>query len=130
MADNEIIEALKCCKSAVASCEECPMYVEGVVCHGYELNEKALDLITRQQLEIERLKCEMGKLLPKDCAYAVQMEVSNKLETQIRAEAVREFAERLKAKSFKTIRNYGLTKDVVEVCDIDNLVKEMVGDTE
>ena len=36
--------------------------------------------------------------------------------------------ERLKEKSFKTIRNYGLTKDVVEVCDIDKLVKEMVGE--
>lgn len=43
----------------------------------------------------------------------------------IKSEAVKEFAERLKEKSYKTIRNYGLTKDVVEVCDIDNLVKEM-----
>ena len=40
----------------------------------------------------------------------------------------RELAERLKEKSFKTLRNYGLTKDVVEICDIDNLVKEMVGE--
>lgn len=38
----------------------------------------------------------------------------------------KEFAEKLKEKSFKAIRNYGLTKDVVEVCDIDNLLKEMV----
>ena len=42
----------------------------------------------------------------------------------------KEFAEKLKEKSFKAIRNYGLTKDVVEVCDIDNLVKEMVGEKE
>ena len=46
----------------------------------------------------------------------------------IKSEAIKEFAERLKEKSFKTIRNYGLTKDVVEVCDIDNLVIEMVGE--
>lgn len=73
------------------------------------------------QTEIERLK---------GYPYAIQVEVSKKLESQIKSEAVKEFAERLKEKSFKTIRNYGLTKDVVEVCDIDNLVKEMVGGKE
>lgn len=129
MADNEIIKALKCCKSAVASCEECPMYVEGVVCHGYELNEKALDLITRQQLEIERLNIEnMLTMSERNAFRASFYEISKQLKTA-KSKAVKEFAKRLKAKSFKTIRNYGLTKDVVEVCDIDNLVKEMVGDT-
>ena len=53
---------------------------------------KAEEEINRQQAEIERLKCEMGKLLPKNCPYAMQMEVSNKLETILRAEAVKEFA--------------------------------------
>ena len=56
MTDNEIIQALKCCKSSVASCEKCPMYVKGVICRGYELNRKALALIISQQAEIERLK--------------------------------------------------------------------------
>ena len=56
MTDNEIIQALKCCKSSVASCEECQMYVKGVICRGYELNRKALALIISQQAEIERLK--------------------------------------------------------------------------
>lgn len=91
---------------------------------------KAEEEITRQQTEIEQLKFEIAKLLPKGCPYATQVEVSNKLEARIKSEAVKEFAERLKEKSFKTIRNYGLTKDVVEVCDIDNLVKEMVGEKE
>ena len=89
---------------------------------------KAEEEIKRQQAEIEQLKFEIAKLLPEGCPYATQVEVSNKLEAQIKSEAVKEFAERLKEKSFKTIRNYGLTKDVVEVCDIDNLVKEMVGE--
>lgn len=71
------------------------------------------------QTEIERLK---------GYPYAIQVEVSKKLESQIKSEAIQEFAERLKEKSYKTIRNYGLTKDVVEVCNIDNLVKEMVGE--
>ena len=89
---------------------------------------RAEEEITRQQTEIEQLKFEIAKLLPKGCPYAIQVEVSNKLEARIKSEAVKEFAERLKEKSFKTIRNYGLTKDVVEVCDIDNLVKEMIGE--
>lgn len=91
---------------------------------------KAEEEIKRQKAEIEQLKFEIAKLLPKGCSYAIQVEASNKLESQIKSEAVKEFAERLKEKSFKTIRNYGLTKDVVEVCDIDNLVKEMVGGKE
>lgn len=132
MSDNDITKALECCgKGDFRNCQECKyLYIEveeTANCNDV-LARDALDLITRQQAEIERLKCEMGKLLPKDCAYTVQMEVSNKLETQIRAEAVREFAERLKEKSFETIRNYGLTKDVVEVSTINNLLKEMVGD--
>ena len=43
---------------------------------------------------------------------------------------IKEFAERLKEKSFQSFGNYGITRDVVEVCDIDNLVKEMVGNIE
>ena len=66
----------------------------------------------------------------KEQPYTFQIEVSKKIESEIRAKVIKEFAERLKEKSFKTIRNYGLTKDVVEVCDIDNLVKEMVGEAE
>ena len=81
----------------------------------------ALDIIDRQQAEIEKLKEEIQ--ITKD-AYTM-LQTKNEI---IKSEAVKEFAEKLKEKSFETIRNYGLTKDVVEVCDIDNLVKEMVGD--
>ena len=125
MTDNEIVKALEYCFTNDwnrTKCDKCKFYTGTTQCVE-DLKSASIYLIRRQQAEIERLKCEM------DCAYTAQMEVSNKLETQIRAEAVREFAERLKEKSFKTIRNYGLTKDVVEVCDIDSLVKEMVGDT-
>ena len=108
---------------------EDPLYI-AVLRDSNRVVRKAEEEITRQQTEIEQLKFEIAKLLPKGCPYATQVEVSNKLESQIKSEAVKEFAERLKEKSFKTIRNYGLTKDVVEVCDIDNLVKEMVGEKE
>ena len=69
---------------------------------------KAEEEINRQQAEIVRLKKQIA-------------EVSK----TIKSEAIEEFAKRLKEKSYKAIRNYGLTKDVVEVCDIDNLVKEV-----
>ena len=72
---------------------------------------KAEEEINRQQAEIEKL-----------------MERIAEVSKTIKSEAIKEFAKRLKEKSYKAIRNYGLTKDVVEVCDIDNLVKEMVGE--
>ena len=74
---------------------------------------KAEEEINRQQAEIEKL-----------------MERIAEVSKTIKSEAIKEFAKRLKEKSYKAIRNYGLTKDVVEVCDIDNLVKEMVGGEE
>lgn len=87
------------------------------------------------QTEIERLKEESSdKERAYTDEYCLRKEWRDKcrqllIEKQTaKSEAVKEFVERLKEKSYKTIRNYGLTKDVVEVCDIDNLVKEMVGD--
>lgn len=79
----------------------------------------ALDLIRSQKAEIERLK---GSTIVNDIMER------QKIKREAKAEAYVEFAERLKKKSFETVRNYGLTKDVVEVCDIDNLLKEMVGE--
>ena len=70
--------------------------------------------------EIEQWKEEANKYQKLWCIAMDDIEIAQ-------SGAIQEFAERLKEKSYKTIRNYGLTKDVVEVCDIDNLVKEMVG---
>ena len=99
---------------------EDPLYI-AVLRDSNRVVRKAEEEITRQQTEIERLKNEIQ--ITKD-AY-IMLQTKNEI---IKSEAIKEFAERLKEKSFKTIRNYGLTKDVVEVCDIDNLVKEMVGE--
>ena len=96
------------------------LYID-VLCVSNRVVRKAEEEIIRQQTEIEKLKEEIQ--ITKD-AYTM-LQTKNEI---IKSEAVKEFAERLKEKSFKTIRNYGLTKDVVEVCDIDNLVKEMVGE--
>ena len=83
--------------------------------------QKAEEEIARQQTEIEQLKFEIAKLLPKDCSYAIQVEVSNKLEAQIKSEAIKEFAVKLKC---------GVPQEtgVIRCSDVDNLVKEMIGE--
>ena len=123
--EEEIIKALGICVDKATklihrdTCKDCP-YHPDLLCM-FSVKSDALNLIKKQQAEIERLKCEMGKLLPKGCPYAVQMEVSNNLETKIRAEAVKEFAERLK----KDACYFGRA---VAVEDIDNIAEEMVGE--
>ena len=124
----------------------------------YALLKNALDLITRQQKENKRLGKEVNlvsiqfqdlqeryeeaqaeierlKECPK-CAYEYDGEVMEycvqgpcpnfKTVEQIRSEVVKEFAERLK----KRIYRGGVHPTVEDefMCDIDNLVKEMVGE--
>ena len=116
MTDNEIIKALN---GNISNAKRCDCKVWSI--EVYKL-ENVFDLINRQKAEIERLKCEMGKLLPKDCSYAMQMEVSNKLESQIKSEAIKEFAEKLK-------ENYCFTDrwgKIITKSTVDNLVKEMM----
>ena len=128
--EGKIIKALEYCSTNNFCSDECPYYGISCDCNCKTTTMKdALHLLKKQQAEIERLKCEMGKLLPKDCSYAVQMEVSNNLETKIRAEAVKEFVERLKEMKYESIEwSHGKHPYVVEESDIDNLVAEMVGE--
>lgn len=80
------------------------------------------ELYFKQQAEIERLE-EDSKRLKK-----VQMQLDDLciMHRTIRAEAIKEFAERLKERARPTAEFC----EVVLGADIDNLVKEMVGDTE
>ena len=133
--DEEITKAVKCCSEPCCVCDECPLYCVGANCSSFELHRYALDLINRQQAEIERLKEESSdKERAYTDEYCLRKEWQDKcrqllIEKQTaKSEAYKEFAERLEEKSFQSFGNYGITRDVVEVCDIDNLVKEMVGD--
>ena len=86
------------------------------------------------QAEIERLK-----LITTNKPYCVSIgtadiftenhEEYEWLLAKISAEAIKEFAERLKEESLD-VMNFVIPEEVVCVDDIDNLVKEMVGDTE
>lgn len=131
MTDNEIIKALECLCGNAFDCGECPY------CSCYpapceqQVAKDALSLITRQKEGIEWSKNR-----------DLQAEVSEKLEREIKAEAVKEFAERLKEQdgynnhvfddcaSILVPEEYlkGRDEKIKEVWNtIDNLVKEMVG---
>lgn len=107
MTDNEIIKALEYCKDCSAN-----------------LNVEIIDLITRQQSEIERLK-ECPKCVyeydGEMTEYCVQGPCPNfKTVEQIKAEAYKEFAKLLRRQSFDRL--------YVSVDEINNLLKEMTGE--
>ena len=129
MTDNEIIKALECCSSPkVNACDDCPFHKR---C--YENNEwlekQAIDLINRQKAEIERLT--VPKELIDDDFCGVVCEFAEELIEKAKAEVVKEFAERLKAHTRK-MQSSDFSGEfwdkAVLVEDIDNLVKEMVGE--
>ena len=103
----------------------------------YPLIRKSLDLINRQKAEIDRLKeCPkcVYEYVGEVTEYCDQGPCSNfKTVEQIKAEAYKEFAERIKM-SIKANVVESLCNDVKGVYnaeyvldDIDNLLKEMVG---
>ena len=128
MTDNEIIKALECCLHR--GCNECIRQPDE-----YGTNERqcsrglmkcALSLINRQKAEIERLQKYYDAMedkiqLFRECDAQVKF-----FKGKIQAEAIKEFAERL-----KDMHKHNTTSVVslVTVFDnINNLVKEMVGD--
>lgn len=123
MKDNEIINGLECCNHEYVwqkECFDCEYATFEANC-GKEMIKDALDLINRQKAEIEKLKTDF------------QIEASNKLEKEIKAEAIKEFAERLKNHLRQQpkwcinrdhYRNVGFSYDDV-FFGIDHILKEM-----
>lgn len=109
MTDNEIIKALECCANWQndKSCEECPANTYGFGCAN-KMAKYAIDLINRQNAEIERYKGVI-KILENDIEIA-------------KAEAIKEFAERLRERYESVDGQY---IDRVLNSDIDTLIKEM-----
>ena len=160
MTDNEIIKALECCIKN--TCSECPFYKNWITHRCGELRNLALDLINRQQAEIEKFtkrqkptgasgyKIENGKVvfftnmlggcryeyenldevvktlneLLQECYSKDEIAFALKCKTEdlktAKSEAIKEFAERLKAKGDRYAWVVGISKD-----KINNLVKEM-----
>ena len=138
MTDEQIIKGLECCADdSVIRCEECPYGVNIFACNQMQMRKDALDLINRQQAEIEKLDKEstnIVKMLDEKCDECI--EFNNR---RAKAEAIKEFAERLHCHCESIINEpwnekaypnswacaYKEFEDVIE-----NLVKEMVGDTD
>ena len=99
MTDEQIIMGLKCCYLGEADCKECP-FDTFEDCNDVLMAKYVIDLIDRQQAEIERLNKEVDRL--SQCVMYHDGQI---------ADAIKEFAERLKA--------------YFEDEFIDNLVKEM-----
>ncbi len=126
MTDNEIKKALECCADHdnIDACDDCPC-LEGKC---ISTTPYVLDLINRQQAEIERLqsawfkKEETMQMIAKE-----KQQYFDELQTA-RAEAIKEFAERL---DDSLCKNIGPSRKLYWKisADIDNLVKEMVGES-
>lgn len=101
--DEEIIKALELCfalKGTSETCAKCPYHSFGKLCK-VERDKDALDLINRQKEEIEIIK---------------------ETTAEIRYEAVKEFAERLKT----YYRNLDKTAGALIEFHIDEIVKGML----
>ena len=147
MTDNEIIKALECCRDG--DCKSCTFdeCTTGLLDKGI-----ALDLINRQKAEIEKLEAEVEKLefraeIDKrdyqrklreggnavDVLYQLYDEGVKKIQQLegklkiARAEAIKEFAERLLGLYSTCTLADTICMDALG-CDIKRLVKEMVGD--
>ena len=108
------LKALECLRGNAFDCGECPY------CSCYpapceqQVAKDALSLITRQKEGIERLKNR-----------DLQVEVSEKLEREIKAEAIKEFAEKVKKCSYcDNVFMDGKWHRYVFVDDIDKLFNE------
>jgi hypothetical protein len=138
MTDNkftyeQIIKALECCANEDASCPECPVGRD-YDCR-LQIASYALETINRQKAEIERLnhiRAELSREIDRlEEAYSIYEETTGL--KQVRAEAIREFVERLFERvAVKTL--VGKSEDysdgfIEATCwydeEIDNLVKEM-----
>ena len=151
MTDNEIIKALGCCqhRSDVIICNSnCPLFEW---CEDEDNDDNvcnlALDLINRQEQEKHNLEVELKamrgaansfkaenerlKNAYKQCAFErdAYIEIENTAIAEAKAEAYKEFAERLKERKYQSSDwSHGEHPYVVEESDIDDVYEEMVGD--
>lgn len=152
LTDNEIIKALECCKEEEVICFECPYKKENGCME--KLSDDALALINRLQAEIkfaeninhlqmEELQSlkDKNKVLANELANSLQdcenkqaeneklrkswkADVVSAIISGAKAEAYKEFAERLKEEFPKMLNRSESAFSYL----VDNLLKEMVGE--
>lgn len=129
MTDSEIIKALECCQGRNGwgdpKCYECPFDGSNpnIGCRKHLLN-KTVDLINRQKAWIEKLDKENEE-------QHQAILIALRRMGEIRAEAIKEFAERLKESKYLSSEwSHGEHPYVVEEDNIDDLVEEMTEGSE
>ncbi|MGN0548053.1 MAG: hypothetical protein ACI4IM_00475 [Acutalibacteraceae bacterium] len=138
--DIDIIKAFECCEKNKDDCTQCdywpvcikaddmPFFLpellrmfnlkQAEIGRLQSMNNAKLDTIHDLQTEIEKLKIENQSLRMAANSYKLHY-------NEARAEAVKEFAERLRETKFKYGSDY-----VIYAENIDVLVKELEGETE
>lgn len=140
--DEEIIKALECCYTPTGNCENsCPMY-NLKNCNDTLMAGYVRDLINRQKAEIERLKTENKIYVEANQVIGYQRDQRDKeidelqkqingldvRENKIKAEAYKEFAERLNNSAMSCLIGDKYSYKIITTQGIDNLLKEMVGE--
>lgn len=130
MTDAEIIKALECCNNGWCD-GRCPYYGrEDIADCREQSGADQLDLINRLNIENRKLRFHVARLKKYDEERDIRLHA--RLTETAKAEAIKEFAERV-----KRYIDVGHLRPPTEICFseldvvsmIDNLVKEMVGDT-
>lgn len=142
MIDNEIIKALSICSNENGICSECPYSDDYTNCNT-RIAKDALDLINRLQAKVikeqnknsklrnerNRLQAEIERLNKVYQANQQLINALNKSYFLAKAEAYKEFAERLKENINKRfVEDNTMIYRCVHIKDIDNLLKEMAGE--
>ena len=113
MTDHEFIKAFECCYLYdVMFCDKCP---NKETCGEIDVAESALDLLNRQQAEIEKMKQDL----------TIDLEgFASEYDEKIKSEARKEFANKLLRKA-TFMRDEETINGVVRVGDVYETLKEM-----
>lgn len=121
MTDNEIIKALECCVNQPCCTQHCPYWRNSKAGCEYITPQNLLNLINSQQAKIKGLNKKVEEL-----SEVLSDHIKIRVK-EIKSEAIKDFAERLKEKiDCETHTSEGFYFMCIE--SIDNLVKEMVGE--
>ena len=137
MTDNDLIKSLDICQNENSKCSDCSYSNDYTNCNT-RIAKEALELINRQKAEIERLRSLVDDSVWDFCSISGCEGASNDCwktcpdsrYNKIKSEAIREFAERLKAiyDDERYDRPNAHTLILFLFNNIDSLVKEMSGD--
>ena len=138
MTDKDIIKALECCIEM--QCTKCPMNYDDCEERDFDsLVKRAIQVFNRQKAEIEHRK-KHKKVF--DSLYDDLLKDNKRLKennkaimqtiADVRTEAIKEFAERLKEQRHTLLPPIGYPIDendwIVHREDIDDVEKEMLGE--